>query len=730
MRLIRLFCSTILLTGLTFLLNVSQAQSVDLPPVQLLNVYGDTDNENTDDWYSRVATDENGNLLAIWNKRATDTTGGLLCASRSAMGDSWINGAVIVPGHSQNTDLCYAGNGKWVAVWFQDGISASVSSDLGQSWSVPVDLVPPGYLSSTSIYSGVDLASDENGNILAMATLRGVDFDDPFRSYIIRSSDYGLSWSLPSEISVIDPVEREDMVTQITYGGNGTWLLIYSSPDHTIQSETGPWPAIAYYLARSTDLGVTWEDRGPVYGAFRTFQLDNFSMSGHDGNVKIAANDAATSSTLSSNMKYGNAVFDVIDNGTTVSAPRWIQNYDDASFTPGTYFEKDPAIAMDASGNWMVAFRELNSDINTWKMNESESTWTLNSATIPGGGIRHLELIGTGNQDFTVVSDMRKSPLVFGNSDFDIGSRATTDSGQSWTDNRYVNNNAEWDFDLCIDVDPALAGGGGTVIACWETNSSYQIGAIVTSRSTDGGNSWGVVQIIPGAYGFRSQVEYEGNETWRIYWQLDDNVFYSESQDDGVTWEAPVSTTVMPIRDLTVAKGNAITLRTTTTVELDSASGNYRLDTFVQRSPDNGATWGNRILAHSQLRTPAQYSSDYYGEPAIVWIRGDRFGLLVKNIFRGKDYAFGYPEILGASMEYVETSNGGFHWTEPVEINPAESRTGNWETPIIVSGGAVTMAFSYRNWSEHPEWGPDADILFYHIPSGGPAAAADWALFE
>jgi Neuraminidase (sialidase) len=236
-----------------------------------LNTNGDAD--TAQDRRPIIATDRDGVWITVWE---TDGDGGDLDVyfSRSTdNGAAWSPPALLDPdgdddiGDDEIPYLATDRNGNWVAVWdsnnniggsgFELDIVVSRSSDGGLTWSAPA------LLNSNGTTDGGDdfraqVESDGDGVWIACWSSNSVigggtgDFD----IHYARSTDNGATWSPVALLqSNGDTDGGNDLRPGLASDGAGNWVAVWNSGDDlggTIGND------LDILTVRSTDGGLTW----------------------------------------------------------------------------------------------------------------------------------------------------------------------------------------------------------------------------------------------------------------------------------------------------------------------------------------------------------------------------------------------------------------------------------------------------------------------------------------
>jgi len=282
-RLRLLLC--LLTAAAVFVFGQAPTTAVIAPPTPL-NTNAATD--SGDDIFPYVASDGAGNWVTVW--QSDDSLGGpigtdsdILIARSTDNGATWAAPAPLYTNAGANTGndeaprVATDRDGNWVAVWQStdtvDGtigtdwdILTAHSSDDGATWSTPIPLN-----TNASADGGDDVtpqvATDAAGNWVAvwqstdpLSGTIGADED----ILVSRSTDNGATWTAPAFLNAyaaVDPLTSQDTVPQIATDGAGNWVTIWQS---TATLGTGVGTDEDILVARSTSNGVFWTSPAAV----------------------------------------------------------------------------------------------------------------------------------------------------------------------------------------------------------------------------------------------------------------------------------------------------------------------------------------------------------------------------------------------------------------------------------------------------------------------------------
>ncbi len=714
----------------------AKAQPVGLLPERHLNHYALKDNQQSNQHSPRVVTDGKGNWLSMWKSGtggSSDANASLSFASSTTTGTTWGPTMTLsVPDSSAiKADLAYAGDDKWVVVWF-DAIGsqsqlrrvyASVSDDVGQTWSTPkkiretnsADSFPLGHL---------HLKSDGEGKLLAV----WMELETVRVHYTSHSADFGESWSAPVQATGLDYSPSEDQPLGLAAAGENTWLLVY-------QDE---W---VYSVAKSENNGATWTDLGRLFAKPTNYrQLPDVDIVCHDGRAVIAVAGPYIPGVWTQEDPRAVFVFSSDESQTTFTTPQLIDQQADIS---EGYAGGNVSLSTDAAGNWLLATKLeglSTAPIKLWHTDDVTTPWTL-VHELDHGVNAEVDIAGAGVNNFAVILTHFGSEAAA--SDLDIVGLGSFD-GNTWSDPVYINGGAAQDFPLINDFNVDMAAGDNAILATWAvmyvyppgSNSSENVRRIMLSRSLDDGRTWEPARELNSASGLVSTIRYLGSSTWECTWETDlfTNEFYkSVSTDNGLTWSDPVPAPAPPESGKHIAiADNGEWVGTITEVTMDPGTRIYTLNTYAGISSDNGVTWHSPSLILSESRAEAPVGTDYKGEPNIVSLGNGRFALLGKHIYKGRDVPFDANRILQFHAFLSESHDNGRTWSAPETVSNStrvSQLAPQLSFPIVASNGRIVIAWSEYGEQEDPS-GQDSDIIYRSKTFGSLTAARDWSLYE
>jgi Neuraminidase (sialidase) len=265
-------------------------------PAAVLNSHATTDSD--EDYSPQVATDGNGNWVAIWYSEhdlggTLGTDGDILVSRSSDNGATWTSAAPL-HSHFENdsgSDVHFALTptqtaGSWLVVWrsnddlddlgpsigTDNDVLASRSTDNGATWSAPEPVNNDAGSDTGGDGWGINMATDGAGTVVVtwssgknVGGTIGTDQDIIFT----RSTDNGANWSDLAELNTnADSDSGADQVyAPVATDGAGNWVAAWTSTEDL--ESTGD-DDFDIFVARSSDGGASWTSPEYLHADFKT----------------------------------------------------------------------------------------------------------------------------------------------------------------------------------------------------------------------------------------------------------------------------------------------------------------------------------------------------------------------------------------------------------------------------------------------------------------------------
>ncbi len=338
-----------------------------------------------------------------------------------------------------------------------------------------------------------------------------------------------------------------------------------------------------------------------------------------------------------------------------------------------TSYLLDPAMEVSTDGEiYLIWNNWINDDedrISFGWSGDRGDTWS-ESKRISSGYKASISLSNSGNVN---VVYPRCCP-------WDLFHISSSDNGTTWRSPVQITNSSfltpSLDPKICID-------NSGNMNVAWNKGNQQDVWEVYFSHSSDSGFNWSVsigISNKPNYHSNDSSITCLASGSIYLVWQqnLPQNamqVFFSQSDDYGVTWTIP--------KDVSPGDNHSehpfITCDGSSTIYL-TWSNNYhyteKLNVFLSFSTDNGATW----------RTPVNVSNTANADSKYPVMAIDNKGYI---------YIAWMEKVSGNWEIYFKHSpDGGENWSDPVNIS---SNSGDSCVPVVGVDGDGTV---YLVWDD------------------------------
>ena len=626
------------------------------------------------DMNATIDTDGAGKWMVLWDSTenvsgAIGTDQDILISVSQDNGGSWsapnaLNSNAAVDDESDfGPSIASDGMGNWIAAWsvFED-ILYSRSTDNGNSWTASINVVGGTFPNDGADFSP-RIFTDRDGTWLLVwesgDTLNNAIGDDQ-DVLVVRSVDAGANWSTVAALNGTASTDSNndsnmDSSPSLSVDRDGNWIAIWQS-DSNVNGALGTDTDIL--TAYSIDDGVTWsapfsintsgaydtgDESGPVLAYAGAGNWLAFWSSGGDATQATGGDSDLFVASVSMPLLW--------------SAPA-VLNSNHANDSNRDGF---PQVASDGQGNLVVVWQSrenLNgnagTDIDMFVSHSADggATWSpvslLNSnGNTDVGDDRNPRLVM--NESGLCVAIWDSPENLGGNvgTDQDIFVTRSLDRGVTWSPVEVLNSNAgndaDSDFGSNLKVDK-----NGTVVAVWMSDNSLgnTIGNdndILFAVSTDSGITWSPpgplnsTAAVDTGDDFDPFVATDDSGRWIVAWMsndamnntigTDDDILFTVSSDNGLTWSAADTLNVNAAVDgaedddfwphlATDALGNWVAIWHSEGT-LGGTVGKD-LDILYSRSIDDGLTWSSV----APLNSNATFDSEDDDFPTLVYDDG------------------------------------------------------------------------------------------------------------
>lgn len=655
------------------------------------------------DEYPDVATDGAGNWVAVWQSDenlggTVGTDGDIFVARSSDDGATWTLPVVLNSNAADDDEsderprLVTDRAGTWIATWISRGyapdptgdpdILFSRSTDNGATWTA-VAAINSDAASDSSVDEHMQLATDGAGNWVAVWDSVTYSMSNEQDIYVATSSNGGESWSARMLVHSSQSSDTGyDEYPEVATDGAGQWIAAWRTSGAGTDSDI--------YYSRSTDFGSTWT-------APAALNTNAPSDEGSDSRIRIATDGGVWVATWSSTDTLGDTIdwdADIlfarsVDDGANWTSPAAVDTTAATDITQDDF----PSIAIDAAGNWAIAWRGTNvnddAEVFVARSTDDGASWQatefLNTNAADDDGWDEFPRLASGaTGTWVAVWDADSSLEGSIGSDEDILFARSFDSAASWTSPAALNSNATADGGG--DSSPRIAmDGAGRAMAVWHSSDDFGAGGdydqdILFSFTADRGVTWsepGALQAnaaTDDATDLWPDIATDGEGTWMVAWSSGDYpdlaLLVTVSVDDGQTWSSPrtVRADARSPRIATDGAGAWMLVSAAT-------DGGVSADVSI----DAGNTWQGGAIEGSADGAEPELATDGAGTWLVTW----------------------HADVeIHTSILVAASTNDGGTWTAPVTVD-AGSTDARSSDPSIATDAAGTwvVAWSAANAS-------------------------------
>jgi hypothetical protein len=413
----------------------------------------------------------------------------------------------------------------------------------------------------------------------------------------------------------------------------------------------------------------------------------------------------------------------------------------------GDYY---PHVATDGKGNWVcvwcaanVSLSPRDFDILVSRSSDDGATWS-DPALLDPAGADPLEVeddfhpyVYTDGEGHWIAAwysyDSRGGTL---GDDTDILVSRSTDNGATWTTSVPLNSDATTDhltYTYCPDNPPDLAyDGNGHWVAVFylrrtnvEDDYDYDI---YVSRSSDHGATWSPMELlhadlaVDSGYDSSPHIAADTAGSWVVTWKSDnligsngtddEDVHFSRSTDNGVTWSSPAALNTDAGTDgLRDVYSGGLDIQTDgnvwVVVWVRELPPFVDYDLMISRSTEAGVTWSPPEILNPYYDEDGGYKdlypqlgADGHGGWVVVWE-----GYNAPGLPWGSDH----------DIIFMRSDDGALTWSQPEAVNSHAytDLTERDEYPMVAAspyGQWITVWFSTYNLGG--TIGAERDILY------------------
>lgn len=326
----------------------------------------------------------------------------------------------------------------------------------------------------------------------------------------------------------------------------------------------------------------------------------------------------------------------------------------------------------DRDGTWLAlrlrrTLSSLPFDFVVVRSTDAGATWSPDQTVVTADGAGTLTSNGSGRFALLWRDDMDDTWIVH-----------STDGGVTWSAASSVPVPQDTS-DVEIRSIQLVGDPSGTLLVLYRTNDTLAgLCEVMVLRSDDDGATWDAPINLGGAYvkvamfslcQLTTSVRPDGAGGWMAVWSsndplggtigTDDDVLFSYSGDDGISWSAPGPVDAGAGADGTTndTHPSLDSDRAGRWVVLWSSDDGSSLETLVSHSTDDGATWSSPATATDETNASVSERGILRAGGAGVWV------------VAGGERAGGYPRV-------SRSVDDGVTWSVPTRLHGSMDPSG------------------------------------------------------